>query len=437
MSDLNGCNDTIATTVTVQALPSIAAGNDETICINDTVQLTVNGAVNYTWAPADSLSANNISNPLAWPSDTTIYVVTGADALGCISTDTIAVNVNPLPVADAGVDEWICPGDDIQLNASGGVTYTWSPATGLLPNPNIADPIATLTDTVTYQVEVISAFGCINYDTVTVFVNQTVPTSAGNDTIICLADSITIGGNPTAVNGTTYQWSPAALVSDPALANPLVSPSVPTMFYILTSNDTCTGLDSIFVDIHPNAIANAGLDIQICIGDTAQLNVTGGVSFLWTPSSTLTDDTIFNPQAFPTDTTDYIVTITDANACIDIDTVKVIVNPLPTVDAGNNVDICIGDSIALTATGGDIYAWSPNDSISDSTLFNPTVWPVVQTQYLVVVTDSNGCINNDSVTVSINQLPIVSAGIDDTHLYWKRYSAYWNRSCKLPVVSFG
>ncbi len=413
VSDLNGCNDTISVTVTVQPLPTILAGNDETICINDTVQLTAAGALNYTWSPTDSLSANNIANPLAWPTDTTVYVVTGADALGCISTDTIAVNVNPLPPADAGDDEWICPGDDIQLNASGGITYTWFPVTGLT-NPNIADPIATLTDTVTYQVEVISAFGCINYDTMTVFVNQTVPTQAGNDTIICFADSIAIGGNPTAVNGTTYQWSPATLVNNPTLANPMVSPSVPTMFYVLTSNDTCTGLDSVFVDIHPNTAANAGLDVQICIGDTAQLSASGGIDFLWIPAATLTDDTIANPQAFPTDTTDYIVTITDANACIGTDTVTVIVNPLPTVDAGTNVDICIGDSIGLTATGGDIYAWSPNDSISDSTLFNPLVWPVLATEYFVEVTDSNGCINNDSVTVNINQLPNVSAGADDT-----------------------
>ena len=363
--------------------------------------------------PTDSLSADNIANPLAWPTDTTTYIVSGADALGCLATDTITVNVNPLPIADAGIDQWICPGDDIQLNASGGISYTWSPNTGL-SNPNIADPIATLTDTVTYQVEVISSQGCINYDTITVFVNQTVPTDAGNDTLICFGDSIAIGGSPTAVNGTTYQWSPAGLVSDAALANPMVSPTVPTMFYVLTSNDTCTGLDSVFVDIHPNANVNAGLDIQICIGDTAQLNASGGVSFSWTPANTLTDDTIFNPQAFPTDTTDYIVTITDANACIGSDTVKVIVNPLPTVDAGANIAICIGDSISLSASGGDVYTWSPNDSISDINVFNPTVWPVTDTQYFVEVTDSNGCINNDSLTVSINQLPIVSAGVDDT-----------------------
>ena len=330
------------------------------------------------WTPADSLSATTTADPFAWPTDSSSYVVTGADAIGCVFSDTVNVFVNPLPVADAGVDAWICPGDNIQLGASGGVAYTWSPSTGL-SNPNIADPTTTLTDTVIYSVEVVSSDGCINYDTVTVFVNQTVPTQAGNDTLICFGDSITIGGSPTAVNGTSFQWSPAALVSDASIANPTVSPSVPTMFYVLTSNDTCTGLDSIFVDIHPNANVSAGADQQICIGDTAQLNASGGISYLWTPTSTLSNDSIFNPEAFPIDTTDYIVTVTDANACIGTDTVTVVVNPLPSVDAGNDIDLCIGDSIQLNATGGVRYSWSPIDSISDTTLIDPIVWPVVDT----------------------------------------------------------
>ena len=413
VSNANNCSDTTQVTVTVNPSPTIDAGLDQTICIGDTVQLGASGGLFYLWTPADSLSATTTADPFAWPTDSTQYIVTGADAIGCVFSDTVNVFVNPLPVADAGVDAWICPGDNIQLGASGGVAYTWSPSTGL-SNPNIADPTTTLTDTVIYSVEVVSADGCINYDTVTVFVNQTVPTQAGNDTLICFGDSITIGGSPTAVNGTSFQWSPAALVSDASIANPTVSPSVPTMFYVLTSNDTCTGLDSIFVDIHPNANVSAGADQQICIGDTAQLSASGGISYLWTPTSTLSSDSIFNPEAFPTDTTDYIVTVTDANACIGTDTVTVVVNPLPSVDAGNNIDLCIGDSIQLNATGGVSYAWSPNDSISDTTLIDPIVWPVVDTDYFVTVTDSNGCVNNDSLTISINPLPIVSAGNNDT-----------------------
>ena len=419
ISDANNCMDTAQVTVGVSNLPNVSAGSDADICFSDTIQLNASGAATYSWSPTDSLSNAAIANPLAWPSDTTQYIVTGFNALGCLYTDTIMINVNPLPLADVGPDEWICPGDNVQLQATGGAVYLWTPASGL-SDPNIADPVATLTDTTTYQVEVTSSEGCVNFDTMTVFVNPNVPTDAGADTTICIGDSIQIGGNPTAVNGTAYLWSPAGFVDDPTIPNPIAFPTTPTTFYVVTSNDTCTGIDSIFIGVNPDPPIDAGVDIQICLGDTAQLNATGGISFVWTPlesapgDTILSNDTIADPMAYPTDTTLFFVTIEDINGCVDTDSITVIVNPPPTVDAGSDAGICIGDSIQLTATGGDIYVWTPPDSISDVNVFDPIVWPIDTTEYFVTVTDSNGCINNDSLIITVHPLPIVSAGIDDT-----------------------
>ncbi len=411
VTDLNGCVDSAEVDVTVQTLPAVDAGLDVDICFGDTIQLTATGATGYTWAPADSISNINIADPLVWPSDTTEYIVTGADGLNCINTDTVVVNVNPLPTPDAGPDLWVCPGDQVQINATGGGTYSWSPATGL-SDPNIDNPMAGPADTTTYILSVTDGNGCIDTDTMTVFVNATVPTDAGTDTTICEGDTIQIGGAPTSVNGTTFFWTPAGLVDDPNVANPMAFPTVDTWFYVATTNDTCSGLDSVLVTVNPYPLANAGADIQICIGDTAQLGATGGVSYVWTPDLDLSDDSIAGPQAWPMDTTAYVVAVTDANGCTQTDTMEVIVNPLPTVSAGADDAICLGDTAQLSASGGDLYTWTPADSLSDANIFDPMAWPTATTDYMVTVTDSNGCINSDTMTLTVNSLPVVDAGTD-------------------------
>lgn len=120
IEDNLGCSKQDSVTITVQQIPIINAGNDENICVYDTVQLTAtsSGGVNYTWSPTDSLNTTNIANPLAWPVDTTIYVVTGTDTLGCMSTDTIIVHVNTVD-STTNVN-----GNVLSANLSG-ASYQW------------------------------------------------------------------------------------------------------------------------------------------------------------------------------------------------------------------------------------------------------------------------------------------------------------------------
>ena len=407
------CRDTAQIIVTVNALTTVDAGLDVSICEEDSVQLNASGATTYLWTPADSITDINIANPFVFPGNTTEYIVTGTDGLGCIDGDSIIVTVNPLPIVDAGEDLWVCPGDNIQLNGSGTDTPIWSPISGL-SDPNIYTPISTPIDTIEYILTVTDINLCTLNDTMTVYVNQNVPTEAGNDTTICSGDSVIIGGNPTAIGGTTYAWTPTSLIVDPSVSNPNVFPSVTTTFYVITTNDTCSGLDSVIVNVNLLPIIDAGNDIQICISDSAQLLASGGVSYLWTPSVTLTDDTIPNPMAFPTDTTEYIVNATDINGCANSDTISVIVNPLPSAFAGNDVAICFGDTTTLTATGGLNYSWSPTDSLSNSLNDITQAFPIITTEYIATVTDTNGCIQSDSIVVTVNELPIGDAVADVT-----------------------
>jgi len=88
-----------------------------------------------------------------------------------------------------------------------------------------------------------------------------------------------------------------------------------------------------------------------------------------------------------------------------ISNIAVIVNPLPSANAGNDVSICYGSSTQLSATGGGIYSWSPLASLNNASVYNPIATPTINTSYIVTVTNSYGCSKTDNVTISVSPLP--------------------------------
>jgi gliding motility-associated-like protein len=416
----NNCFDTATINITVNQLPSISAGTNQDICFGDTTNFNASGGVTYLWNFSTEINTLTDPNSDVWPIDTTTYYLTGTDINGCSNTDSVFINIIPLPDAEAGPNLWVCPGGSIQLNATGGLSYSWSPS-ATLDFTSISNPVATPNSSQQYNVAVTDANNCTNYDSVLVEVFAAVPTDAGGDTlIICENLSIILGGNPTSPSGSIYLWTPSTLLSNGTDANPIASPIAPTWFFVETTNDTCSGIDSVFVNLHPSINPDAGSDQQICIGDSIFLLATGGTEYVWTPilnslgDSILSNDTINNPNSYPTDTTQFNVTITDSNGCVGLDSVEIIVNSIPNFDLGPNTSICIFDSLTLQANDGDIYSWTPNHAIDSINIANPTIFTEVDTTYFVGVTDSNGCFNSDSIEISVNPLPNVSAGINDT-----------------------
>jgi gliding motility-associated-like protein len=169
-------------TVNVQVTdyPRAVAGTDAIICFGNSTQLSGNiTGSSFTWSPENSLTNSNTLTPLANPTSTTSYILTVYDTLGCPKPgrDTVVVTVDPPVMASAGNDTAVIAGQPIQLNASGGTTYTWTPSTGM-NNPSVADPIVILSatyDSVTYKVKVSTTGGCFAEDDVTVRVFKTGP----------------------------------------------------------------------------------------------------------------------------------------------------------------------------------------------------------------------------------------------------------------------
>ena len=159
--------------------------------------------------------------------------------------------------------------------------------------------------------------------------------------------------------------------------------------------------------------SDAGADTIICNGSSVQLNASapGAVSYLWTPSIGLSASTIANPIANPTDTTTYIVAITNANGCTDLDTVVVTVVPLPSpsITPSGATSFCTGGSVTLTSGLASSYLWST--SINDTL---PSIAVSVSGTYSVTVTNGNGCSSTATQTVTVFGLPPIDAGPNDT-----------------------
>ena len=150
--------------------------------------------------------------------------------------------------------------------------------------------------------------------------------------------------------------------------------------------------------------ANAGTDKTICIGDTINLSGTGGTTFTWLTIDWLANFNTRNPIAYPQSTTSYIFKATQ-NTCSDIDTVTVVVNPLPVVVSKGNVNICEGDTAQLEVVATGNILWQPSDFLNDATIATPLSFPSVTTEYTIVVTDNNNCVNEDKSKVIVNSFP--------------------------------
>lgn len=162
--------------------------------------------------------------------------------------------------------------------------------------------------------------------------------------------------------------------------------------------------DSVKVTVDKPAII-ASANQAICIGQSVQLNTTGGTSYSWTPGTGLSGTTIPNPIATPVVTTEYYVTGTNANNCTGKDTVLITINPLPTIVASKSNDVgCSSDKSTLTATGAASYSWIPASTLSNALISNPVATPTDTTKYIVTGTDINGCENKDSITVNVSTI---------------------------------
>lgn len=415
-----GCfkSDSVLVTPQFDLTNSITASTIN-ICEEDTLQLSGStnktNNLNWQWSPGTGLENPAMQVTRAYPSVTTNYTLTTTWGAHCVANATQNITVKPLAIPNAGPDTALCNGQaSIQLAASGGNTYQWTPVAGL-SDPNIPNPIASPNTTTTYTVAV-GVTGCskTRVDSMVLTVRTLPAISTTNDTLICYIDTLQLNTTGTG----NFVWTPNYMISNTNIPDPLVSPDVPTTYHVrLTDNFGCYRDDSVFVDVRTTVALSLGADTTICQTDGIILNpVSDALYYQWTPSTYLDFDNIKNPLATPLTTTTYTVT-GSIGKCFNQDDIMITVVPYPAANAGADKNICSGFSTQLNASGGSSYVWSPSIFLSDRFIANPTVnQPAASVQYIVTVRDVLGCPKpvKDTVWVLVEPPVIADAGPADT-----------------------
>jgi PKD repeat protein len=292
------------------------------------------------------------------PFNDTVINLKVIDALGCERTAMMKIYVNPLPIAEAGNDKAICLGEKITLTASGGNKYEWN--TG---DSNASIEIQPKSSGY-YSVKVMSKFNCIANDSVYLTLNS-FSTDAGNDTSICRGKSVKLKAN----GGIIFKWN-NGLTSDEITVTP---DSTSYFSVVATDLNNCAAKDSVLVNIKQNPVAFAGLDAEICKGQTATLQASGGIKYFWNTGDT-NDVIIVNPALSQY----YTVRVTGSNECFSIDTVLVKVNVLPLVEFNasplfGNMPLSVQFDNLSTITEGNLtqFKWNFGDGAT-STMFEPS-----------------------------------------------------------------
>jgi len=382
--------------------PIATAGTDKTVCPGASARLGASSVAGdkYAWVPTTALDDPTSADPMASPTSTTQYILTVTSAHGCSARDTVLVTIGNI-VATVSNDTSVCSGTPVQLTASGGTKYDWSPSVGL-SDSTAQNPIATPLQTMTYKVRV-SSGTCIDSASVTITVKPQPIANAGQDQSICAGNSVQLGEASTA--GNSYSWRPSVGLNSTTDAQPFASPAVSTEYILtVTGAGGCTAIDTVMI-IVGNLKASCSADTTICSGSNVQLLASGGTGYEWFPKEGLNDAFIRNPIASPLLSTTYKVLVT-TGVCADSAFTTITIDSLSIANAGGDHNICQGEEalIGSAPIPGNLYQWSPLDgSVKDPNSAQTLVNPLSTTIYTVQVITPTGCTTSDQVTVNVFQ----------------------------------
>ena len=159
-------------------------------------------------------------------------------------------------------------------------------------------------------------------------------------------------------------------------------------------------INDLFTATNTLTTVSAGPDLYACNGGAVTLTGTGAQTYSWTPN--VANGSTFSPSINQA----YTLTGFDANGCSAWDQTNVLLENF-SIDAGQNLTVCQGDSAVLTATGSPNIIWNNND-VSNGIPFYP-----LNSGYITAfATSANGCLASDSVLLTVNPAPSIDAGQD-------------------------
>lgn len=386
-------------------VPNLATSST---AINYTISGSATNGVDYP-----TLSGTTYVNP--GTSTALVYIDPFADGLP-EGTETVTITINDpctgLPVASATINindkpvdtayasaSAACVGGQVQLTATGGGTYSWTPTTGL-SNPTSATPTATITSTTTYTAEI--TFGdCVSQRPVTIVADSISVDIIATSPIVCPGSVDTLFAAPDGgINPLSYQWSPGGSVSNPTSQLVTTSPTTNTTYtVVVTDGIGCTASDTYSISVNTNLTISLGPDVNVCPEDVPYtLTVPGGPydSYSWSNGDT-TASVVVNSSG------SYSVTVVEGLCTYTSDTINII-NVIPVDPALADAFFCSGTQATLSAAGNlTNIVWNTGATTSSITVTVPG-------DYFYTAEDGNGCaVESDTATVTEVPSPSVNA----------------------------
>ncbi|HIA05652.1 MAG TPA: PKD domain-containing protein [Flavobacteriales bacterium] len=416
ITDGSAAVDSVEAVVNVfSSLPVADAGVDTSCCEGQYVQLNGSGGALYQWSPGIDLSDSTIANPLALPKMTKDYVMIATNGCGS-DTDTVMVTVNLLPVISSS-DTSVCPGDSVQLGATGGVTYSWSPGASL-DDSTIANPIASPNATTVYTITATSAEGCNGNGSLTVSVdsvNQLI-TSTSKDTI-CPNDSVQLlattctplsedfEGGLNGWNGNSTLWHLETAQSSSPTTSWTYNTGTPIYnFDIGTNMGTLT---TPMIDLTSKAPGDTTMLTFNCLYETEDLGTTFDQRWIQISSNggPFTPFLQFSGEAMNV-WHSHSIDLTAYNGdSIQIGFFFNTIDGILNAYWGWSIDDvelpCSGVDTSLT------YTWTPTTGLDNPNIYNPKASPDSTTTY-VVTAQIGSCSISDTITVYVDTSNFIS-----------------------------
>ena len=365
-TDANGCHGTASAAVQISPIPTAAIMGNLDICQGQSTTLTAPAGYSYQWSNNSTAQSIQVSAP-------GIYKVTVSNASGCSSTDSVEVVVHELPTLSFGMQHDICAGQSYTytLPQLANITYTWS-------NGSSGSQI-TVDSAGTYTVTATNEHGCSTSASDQLVVHPLPTPNITGSTSICRGEAAILS----ATGGTSYQWSNGSTTQDIAMYPTTTS----TYAVTATSVFGCSASTSVTVTVKVLPSINFSGNTSYCEGSSTTISVTGGNNYMWSTGSTNSSITVSTPGT-------YFVTATNSLGCSRADSVHVTQLALPTITLQGNNNICAGETSTLTATGAAQYVWNTQDVGSVI-----SVMPQTTTVYTVTATNAQGCSTTASRTV--------------------------------------
>ena len=351
-----------------------------------------------------------------------IYNVVVRDENNCVYTQTVDISsVPPLDVSIL-ITGSTCNGSDdaailITVNDAAGVveysiddSLTWhsyNEFTGLTPGTYY---IAVKEETGRYFTDVVTVYEPLPLD----ILSDITPASCNLHSTDGSVIITVIGGTGTK----TYQWDDGEVTKDRS------GLSAGTYTLTVTDQNGCETTEPVIIPAASTVNAFAGNDTIVCEGSLLILDGQGGSIYSWSPADGLSNPNIPNPVATISAEVSYVLTVVGMNDCYDTDTIAIGIYPKRGLFAGNDTSIIKNNTVELNATGGPYisYQWDPATGLDDPASREPVATPLTSQRYVVTAVDEYGCIENDTVDITVIDNIIIyssfSPNDDGINDYW-------------------